>query len=90
MAEQYALLHQGQKYAGKSVADWTIEWWKWASDLPDGDNPFNDETGDLAIQGDIGPVVFLASTISTPENRHHLRRNEPSPSLKAMPSYSPS
>lgn len=68
MAEQYALLHQGQKYGGKSVADWTIEWWKWASDLPDGDNPFNDETGDLAIQGDIGSVVFLASTISTTEN----------------------
>jgi hypothetical protein len=47
---------------GKSLDEWSAEWWKWALSFPTPTNPLLDETGEHASQGDVGQVFFLAGT----------------------------
>jgi hypothetical protein len=49
--------------AGKSISEWTVNWWKWILQGPqDPLNPVDDKTGLLAYQNNGGSVFFLAGT----------------------------
>jgi hypothetical protein len=50
--------------AGKTLADWSSVWWKWAFAIPANDNPLLDPTGEKSKFGDVGPVFFLAGTFN--------------------------
>ena len=50
------------KIYGKTYAEWTAEWWKWALSFPIDSNPITDTTGEYCDQGQSGPVWFLAGT----------------------------
>ena len=58
------VLAPGSTVAGKSIAAWSAEWWKWAWNSPAGADPLNDTTGALANQANNGPVFFLAGSNS--------------------------
>ena len=51
---------------GKTVAEWSAEWWQWAVSAPVAMNPVIDKTGEHAGVGQSGPVWFLASTFGGP------------------------
>jgi hypothetical protein len=55
--------HHSRPY-GKSYAEWSGAWWRWAYSFPAGEdkNPVQDPTGDLAGLGQSGPVWFLAGS----------------------------
>src|SRR6188768_1231986 len=46
--------------AGKSQAQWSEEWWKWAASFDDDESPIIDRSGDLCASGQQGSVWFLA------------------------------
>lgn len=49
--------------AGKTISDWTENWWKWVfQGLPDPYNPTDDKIGLLGLINNQGPVFFLAGT----------------------------
>ena len=48
---------------GKTYAEWTAEWWKWALSFPIDSNPITDKTGEFCDKGQSGPVWFLAGTL---------------------------
>jgi len=52
----------GEKVFGKSYADWSAAWWRWAAAIPKNKSPVLDKTGAFASQGQGGPVWFLAGT----------------------------
>jgi hypothetical protein len=52
----------GAKVHGKTIGQWSAEWWKWALSFPAGPNPFDDPTGANAGLRQKGPVFFLAGT----------------------------
>lgn len=54
------------RHYGKTVAEWSAEWWKWAISAPVEINPVLDETGENADVGQYGPVWFLAGTFGRP------------------------
>ena len=45
---------------GKSYADWSIAWFKWALSIPYSNNPIFDTTGANCGVGQSGPMWFLA------------------------------
>lgn len=47
---------------GKSYAEWTADWWRWAAGIPCATNPIFDATGANAGINQSGPVYFLAGT----------------------------
>lgn len=47
---------------GKTVGEWSAEWWQWGLSAPFDVNPIIDETGKHAHVGQSGPVWFLAGT----------------------------
>jgi len=56
---------------GKSAGEWAAAWWQWALQIPTGDNPLIDPTGDHCAVGQTGQVWFLAGTLgSDPVTRH--------------------
>jgi hypothetical protein len=50
----------GSTVAGKTIGQWTADWWNWAGAGPA--NVFTDTTGAAATQNQSGPVFFLAGT----------------------------
>jgi hypothetical protein len=48
--------------AGKTIGQWTAEWWKWAAAFPTGNDPISDTTGQYANLNQSGPVFFVAAT----------------------------
>jgi hypothetical protein len=46
--------------AGKTVAQWTEEWWEWAVNTPSDKSPLTDTTGEFANVGNTGSVFFVA------------------------------
>jgi hypothetical protein len=44
---------------GKTFREWSAEWWQFVMSLPVATNPILDETGDLCMVGQHGPVWFL-------------------------------
>ncbi|MEW6250542.1 MAG: hypothetical protein AB1716_07830 [Planctomycetota bacterium] len=51
---------------GKTVAEWSAEWWQWAVSAPPAINPVLDPNGEDAAVGQHGPVWFLAGTFGRP------------------------
>ena len=57
------VLPGGSTVAGKSIGDWTTDWWKWALGIPAPGDPLGDTSGADAQTGQSGPVFFLAGGI---------------------------
>jgi hypothetical protein len=57
-----AVIDPGEQIAGRSQAEWSAEWWKWALSFPEAASPQVDPTGALSHLGDRGPVFFLAGS----------------------------
>lgn len=53
------VLSQGATVAGKTIGEWTAEWWQWAVSFSAPNDPFTDTTGANAGLGQSGPVFFL-------------------------------
>ncbi len=64
-ANAYSILAPGAVVAGKSVADWTADWWTWGLQAPRATNPLSDATGAFANQNNNGPVFFVAGNTAT-------------------------
>lgn len=60
-AKAYTILDPGSTVAGKSIADWTAEWWTWIAQSPADQNPVYDPNGAWANQDNNGPVFFVAA-----------------------------
>jgi len=60
--DTFTILDPGSTVEGKTIAEWTAEWWTWAVGAPSKHNPFFDETGALAHQRNDGDVFFLVGT----------------------------
>ena len=45
-----------------SYGVWTAKWWQWAVSIPISNNPLLDNTGKHCMEGQEGPVWFLAGT----------------------------
>jgi hypothetical protein len=53
------VLDAGGSVAGKTVSQWTADWWNWAVAEPTGSDPFTDTTGASATLNQSGPVFFV-------------------------------
>jgi hypothetical protein len=63
-ATAQTILPPGSVVEGKTIAEWTQDWWTWwfsfpAAIEPFGDEPLTDEVGDHAYDGQSGPVFFI-------------------------------
>jgi hypothetical protein len=54
-----AVIPGGSTVEGKTLAEWSAEWWKWALSFPIETNPLVDVDGSRAHVGDVGPVFFM-------------------------------
>jgi hypothetical protein len=55
----------GGTVAGKTIGEWSAEWWKWAAPLAPPGDPFTDQTGIAANKNQAGPVFYLAGSENT-------------------------
>jgi hypothetical protein len=62
IAPSNALAQAEPKVLGKTIGEWSAEWWKWAFAIPVSTNPIstNPMLGGDCAQGQKGPVWFLA------------------------------
>src|SRR5262245_10634985 len=51
---------------GKTIGEWTAEWWKWIYAQPTNQSPLLDTDGSFAAQGQPGGSVFFLANIATP------------------------
>src|SRR6266705_6673188 len=51
--------------AGRTIPEWTAEWWKWILSIPAAENPELDYTGEKLLRGQPPnrPVIFLTQQI---------------------------
>lgn len=56
------VLPAGSTVEGKTIGEWTAEWWRWALDQSKPNDAFTDSTGANANIGQAGPVFFVAGT----------------------------
>lgn len=59
------VMAQGSTVAGKTIGEWTAEWWRWAFAQSKPNDAFTDLTGANANVGQSGPVFFVAGTAGT-------------------------
>lgn len=52
----------GSTVEGKTIAEWTADWWQWAFGQSTPSDAFTDATGEYADVGQSGPVWFIAGT----------------------------
>src|SRR3954464_2128255 len=57
----------GSTVAGKSIGEWTAEWWNWAGRATP--SVTADTSGAAATSGQSGPVFFIAGTSGGTVNR---------------------
>lgn len=57
---QAAILAPGSTAYGKTLGEWSAEWWKYIFSLPIDQNPQFDNKGEKEGNGQSGPVFFLA------------------------------
>jgi hypothetical protein len=62
LCAQAAVLAPGSTYAGKTIGEWSVEWWKYLLSVPVDQNPALDPTGINGNIGQQGPVFFLVGT----------------------------
>jgi hypothetical protein len=58
-ARAYTIAAPGAVVAGKTIADWGVEWWKWALNAPAGSSGLEDTTGALTQLDNNRPVFFM-------------------------------
>jgi hypothetical protein len=58
--KMYEILNPDQDVEGKSVSEWTAEWWKWVGERSADQSPLDDTTGEFACLGNDGEVFFVA------------------------------
>jgi hypothetical protein len=59
----------GAEIGGRTIGEWTAEWWIWGFSFPFGAGPLEDVTGELGYLGDVGgPVFFLGASGGSPVN----------------------
>jgi len=56
------VLPPGSTVEGKTIGEWTTDWWRWALDQSAPNDAFTDSTGANANIGQSGPVFFVAGT----------------------------
>ena len=56
------VLPAGSIVGGRTVGEWTADWWAWALSFPVDMNPLLDETGEFGPLGNIGGPVFFVVT----------------------------
>jgi hypothetical protein len=56
------VLPPGSTVAGKTIAEWSTNWWRWAVALAPPGDPFTDPTGEYASVNQSGAVFFLAGS----------------------------
>jgi hypothetical protein len=64
---------------GRTIAEWSAEWWKWVSPIRLEESPLFDSTGDFANMDQSTPVFFLAGIMNTSgaiERRFSLREDQ--------------
>jgi hypothetical protein len=61
-APEALIYDAGATVKGKTIGEWSAEWWKWALSFGGDQNPFNDPTGANAGLKQKGPVFFAAGT----------------------------
>lgn len=57
------ILAPGSSVAGKTIGEWTGEWWNWAHSFGAGENPLVDAGGILATENQTAPVFFVGGTV---------------------------
>lgn len=57
------VLPNDAEVAGRTIAEWSAEWWKWVFSVPTNQNPLLDTDGRYATNGNSGPVFFLAGVL---------------------------
>lgn len=57
-----AVCPPGSTIAGRTIGEWTVEWWKWAAARSGAESPVDDPNGANAEKGQSGPVFFVAGT----------------------------
>jgi len=60
VANAATVVPAGSTVAGKTVGEWTADWWNWTGAGPA--NVFTDADGSVATQNQSGPVFFVAGT----------------------------
>jgi len=50
--------------SGRTLGEWSVQWWQWAFSFPVSVNPLFDDTGAHAGLGNVGPVFFLAGSLA--------------------------
>ena len=68
-ANAVEVLAPGSEVEGKTIAEWTTDWWKWAFAQSKPTDAFTDQTGDNAGVNQAGPVFFIAGTAGGDANR---------------------
>jgi hypothetical protein len=63
-ANAYTVLSPGASVAGKSITEWTADWWTWGMQAPFVANPLLDATGAFANQNNNGPVFFIGGNFT--------------------------
>jgi hypothetical protein len=58
--KMYKILNPDQDVEGKSISEWTAEWWKWVGERSADQSPLDDPTGKYASLGNDGEVFFVA------------------------------
>jgi hypothetical protein len=58
-AHAYTIASPGSVVAGKTIADWGVEWWKWALFAPAGSSGLEDTTGALTQLDNNRAVFFI-------------------------------
>jgi hypothetical protein len=58
-AQAYTIAAPGSVVAGKTIADWGVEWWKWVFNAPVAANPLFDPTGSLTQRDNQRAVFFI-------------------------------
>ena len=56
------VLPPGSTVAGRTIGEYTADWWRWALSFTAPNDPFTDPTGALANLNQSGPVFFVAGT----------------------------
>jgi len=54
----YTILPPGAVVAGKSIADWTADWWTWGLQAPEISSPLTDPTGGFAHVNLKNPLIY--------------------------------
>ena len=62
--------------AGKTIGQWTAEWWKWAAAFSAGNDPISDTSGKFANLNQRGPIFFVAAPGGTSDKTYTVPKDK--------------